>query len=223
MLNPMKWVIALTAVLAIGSTQAMAGVTVLTFEGLKNLESVDNYYNGGLGGDGSGPGSNYGISFSSNSLALISDTVGGTGNFDASALPSPSTGLFFLSGGAATMNVAAGFDTGFSFYYSAINVAGSIKGYDGLNATGNVLATLTLPTTPSIPGGRFQPLVPIGVAFAGTAMSVDFGGSANQIVFDNITLGTDNPAVPEPSALVLGAIGLVSLVGFNRRRRGRAA
>lgn len=219
MMNGIKWSIALAAVLALGAPQAQASVTVLTFEGLTNLESVDNFYNGGLGGSGSGPGTNYGVSFSSNSLALISDTAGGTGNFDANQLPSPSTALFFLSGGAATMNVAAGFDTGFSFYYAAINYSGSIKVYDGLNATGNVLATLTLPVTPSVPYPRFQPLVPIGVTFAGVAKSVDFGGTQNQVIFDDITLGSDIPGtVPEPSALVLGAIGLAGLVGLGRRR-----
>jgi hypothetical protein len=223
-MNRIKLSFALTALLALGSTQAKASVTVLTFEGLQNLESVNDFYNGGLGGNGSGPGTNYGVTFSSNSLALISDQAGGNGNFDADQLPSPVTGLFFLSGGAATMNVAAGFDTGFSFYYSAINFSGAITVYDGLNGTGNVLATLNLPVTPADPAGRFQPFAPIGVTFAGTARSVDFGGTVNQIVFDNITLGSGTPGtVPEPSTLVLGAIGLAGLVGLSRRRRACAA
>jgi hypothetical protein len=210
--------------LALGSTQAKAGVTVLTFEGLQNNEAVNEFYNGGLGGNGSGPGANYGISFSSNSLALISKQAGGTGNFDADQLPSPVTALYFLSGGAATMNVAAGFDTGFSFYYSAINFSGEIKVYDGLDGTGNVLATLNLPVTPSPDYPLYQPLVAIGVTFDGVAKSVDFGGTVNQILFDDITLGSGTPGtVPEPSALVLGAVGLVGLVGLSRRRRACAA
>ena len=46
-----------------------AGGTTLTFEGLKNYEEVENYYNGGKGSKGSGPGTNYGVTFSSNALA----------------------------------------------------------------------------------------------------------------------------------------------------------
>jgi uncharacterized protein YhjY with autotransporter beta-barrel domain len=92
------------------------------------------------------------------------------------------------------MNVPAGFDTGFSFFYSAVNSPGSVSVYSGLDAGGTLLTTLVLPLTPNNgapdPSGNFSPLVPIGVTFAGTAMSVDFGGSANQIVFDEITLGS---------------------------------
>ena len=47
---------------------------VLTFEGLKNHEPVADYYDGGKGGLGTGPGPNYGITFSSNALALIRET-----------------------------------------------------------------------------------------------------------------------------------------------------
>lgn len=182
---------ALTAFGFLGSASAV----VLTFEGLGNQESVGSFYNGGLGGSGSGPGDNLGVEFSSNALAIIdSDAPGGSGSFGGE--PSPSTILFFLSGGAATLNYAAGFDTGFSFYYAAVNNPGFINVFDGLNATGNLLATLLLPVTPQDggdPTGAFSPFVPIGVNFLGVAKSVDFGGSANQIGFDNITFGSATP------------------------------
>jgi hypothetical protein len=65
-----------------GAMPAFAQSTVtLTFEGLGNFEPVSQFYNGGTGGNGSGPGTNYGISFSPNSLALIDSDAGGTGNF----------------------------------------------------------------------------------------------------------------------------------------------
>jgi hypothetical protein len=48
-----------------------AGVEVLTFEGLQNLEPVGSFFSEGTGGNGSGPGPDFGISFSSNALALI--------------------------------------------------------------------------------------------------------------------------------------------------------
>ncbi|MEJ7714148.1 MAG: hypothetical protein WKF84_30970 [Pyrinomonadaceae bacterium] len=79
---------------------------MLTFEGVSDLAPIGDFYNGGAGG-------NLGISFSSNALAVIDEDAGGSGNFGGE--PSPSTALFFLEGGAATMNVSAGFDTGFSF------------------------------------------------------------------------------------------------------------
>jgi len=88
----------------------------LTFEGVGNLASVNDFYNGGTDSAGhSGP--NYGINFSSNSLGLIDSSAGGSGNTGND--PSGVTNLVFLDGSAATMNVAAGFDTGFSFYYAA--------------------------------------------------------------------------------------------------------
>jgi PEP-CTERM motif len=197
-----------------------ASVITLTFEGLGNLESVDNYYDGGLGGSGSGPGPNDGITFSSNSLSLIEDNHGGTGNEGGE--PAGDTALFFLSGGADTMNVAGGFTTGFSFFYSAPFDAGSITVYSGLNGAGTVLATLALPLTedagggcPDNPGANFCPFVPIGVSFSGTAESVNFGGSANQIVFDNITIGSPvaGGAAPEPASvfLLLSGIGAIGL------------
>ncbi len=215
------------------------GTIMLDFEGLGNQEAVLEFYNGGTGGNGSGPGTNFGISFSPNSLAIIDADAGGTGNFGGE--PSPDTILFFLTGGAggtaATMNVPAGFEVGFSFYYSAINNPGIVRVYDGLNATGNVLATLNLPLTPANgapdPTGNFSPLVPIGVTFTGVARSVDFGGTVNQVGFDNITLGSGTPiggpGGPEPrpyvpvpsgslsSVLILSILlGLVALVAIRR-------
>ena len=180
----------------------------LTFEGLADFETVSQFYNGGTGGNGSGPGTNYGVSFSSNSLALIDSDAGGGGNFGGE--PSPDTVMFFLSG-TAVMNVNAGFTTGFSFYYAAVNVPAMVTVYDGPNATGNVLATLALPMTPNNgapdPTGGFSPLLPIGIAFSGTARSVDFGGSVNQVVFDNITLGASTPGGGEPPATTCASEG----------------
>ena len=176
-----------------GQTQPPGGQVVLTFEGLGDGEAVNNFYNGGSGGAGSVGGTNFGISFGANALAVRDQDAGGTGNFGNE--PSPDTVLFFLSG-SAVMNVPAGFQTGFSFYYSAINAPGEIVVYDGLNATGNVLSRITLPTTAQgvgDPTGDFSPFVPFGVTFPQTARSVDFAGTANRIGFDNITLGNSVP------------------------------
>jgi hypothetical protein len=223
----MRKVFLLSAIiLCIAAVQAFAsGPVVLTFEGLGNHESINDYYNGGLGSTGSGPGPNYGITFTSDSLAIISGASGGDGNF--SGAPSGVTIAFFLDGAGDTMNVAAGFDTGFSFFYSAIAFPGTVTVWDGLNGTGSLLATINLPVTPSggapeCTYGAYCPWVPIGVAFAGTAHSVVFSGTANYIGFDDITLGSDKPGgdqVPEPATMALLGTGLVGVAGKLRKKK----
>lgn len=212
-----------------------ADIVVLDFEGLDDAESVDEFYNGGVGGDGSGPGADYGIRFSTNSLALIDSDAGGGGNFGGE--PSPSTVLFFTQGVAATMNVPAGFSNGFSFYYSAINTPGFIVVYDGLDGSGNELARLDLPLTPNTgapdPTGAYSPFVPIGISFTGVARSIDFGGSVARVGFDNITLGASTPGgggtpaeiapVPIGDARAIGLLAALLAMGagitFWRRSR----
>ena len=228
----MKTALKMVVLSSVLGVMAQASTIALTFEGLRNGEEVLNYYNGGFGSDGSGPGPNYGITFNSDAQAFTQDEVGGSGN--ESGLPSPVTSLIFLNGSAATMNVPAGFTTGFSFYYSAIADPGTINVWSGLNDTGTLLATLTLPVTPSEVGSNpqctmadepFCPFFPFGVSFSGTAMSVDFGGTVNEIAFDNITLGSSVPVgnAPEPITFGLTAVGcalLMVIYKLNRRSDG---
>jgi len=173
---------------------AQSTTYTLTFEGLQDNEPILNYYNGGLGGNGSGPGPNYGIVFGSGALAIISTLDGGSGNFEFN--PSGDTIAYFLSGGGLVMNVPAGFTTGFSFYYAAVQQPGTVTVYDGANASGNILATVTLPVNGSMCQGSNEPYScwsPIGVSFSGVAQSVNFGGADNGIGFDNITIGSQTP------------------------------
>ena len=216
-----KFLVAAT-ILAGAASATNAAVVVLTFEGIGNQASINDFYNGGTDSVGNS-GTNYGINFSSASLGLIDADAGGGGNFANE--PSADTIAFFLSGSAATMNVAAGFTTGFSFFYSAFQDA-FVTVYDGLNGTGNVLATLSLLTNfnnggcVGDPNGQACHWDPVGVSFLGTAMSVDFGGVANQAGFDNITLGAATPGgVPEPAswAMLIAGFGLVGAAARRRR------
>ena len=190
-------VVLLSAVFAV---PAMASQVVLTFEGVGDQLPVGGFYTG------------QGITFSANALGIIDQDAGGSGNFGGE--PSPSTCLFWLTGASSVMDVANGFQNYFGVWYTAINNPGSVTLYDGTGATGNALGTLNLPVTPSDggdPTGAFSPFYYVDLTFSGTCYSVDFGGTENQIGFDNVTLG----AVPEPaSALMLGASGLLL-----RRRR----
>ncbi|NET72421.1 MAG: PEP-CTERM sorting domain-containing protein [Sphaerospermopsis sp. SIO1G2] len=203
---------AVMALTTVGMNQAEASTIVLDFEGVGNLNPVGDFYN-----------DDYGITFSPNTLGLVDSDAGGSGNFGGE--PSGDTGAFFLGGGAAVMNVANGFTDGFSFFYSSPFIPGFVNVYDGLNGTGNLLTSLSLPLTPRNgapdPTGVFSPFLPFGASFSGVAKSVDFGGAANAIVFDNITLGSATPVVvPEPASLI-GILG-VSAFGVTTLRKRKA-
>lgn len=220
----MKVAFALASTLLVAAALPASAQT-LNFEGLNGngQELILDYYNGGTGSLGSTGGPNYGITFSNNAIAC-SGQPGGSCN--SAAIPGDGNLLFFLSGSASTMNVAGGFDTGFSFFYSAVNNPAFINVYSGLDGTGTLLATLNLALTPNgtgIPGcsgTNFCPYSAAGVSFSGTALSVDFGGAANQVAFAQITLNSVTPGtgpVPEPATWAM-MIGGFALVGASMRR-----
>ena len=222
-------ILAAAAVLACATGSANALVVTLNFEGINSTYPsgyafVQNFYNGGVSSDGTS-GTNYGISFTPNAQAIClnSLTVRCSNTSRGGLAPgSDKGGLFFLSGSETFMNVTGGFDTGFAFNYSAANQVGSVSAYDGLNGTGNLLATLALPINGgSCPGygAGFCPFKAAGVAFAGTALSISFAGAANQIVFDDVTFGSITPGIPEPSTYAMFGIGLLGLAIAARRKQ----
>ena len=196
------------ASLAAVMAPALAAPVVLNFEGIADLSPVGNFYAG------------VGVTFSPATLALIDADAGGSGNFANE--PSASTVMFFLDASNAILTYAAGFTTGFSFFYSS-STAATVTVYDGLNGTGNVLGSLGLTAQgfdncSGDPTGQFCNWTAVGVAFSGIAKSIDFGGTANQTGFDDITFGSVTPGVPEPSTYAMLALGLAG-IGFVARRR----
>jgi hypothetical protein len=210
---------------------ANASVIVMDFAGLNGNaeELVQEFYNGGTGSLGS-TGPNYGVSFTGTALSC-SGQPGGTCN-SAQIPGGPGANLMFYLDGVAIMNVANGFSNGFAFGYSAVNQPATVNIWSGVDASGDLLATLNLAMTPNgagdpaCSGAGFCPYTAIGVSFAGIAKSVDFGGSTNQVAFGDVTLGSTTmggPAVsaaPEPStwALMLLAIGGLGVVLRAQRR-----
>ena len=207
-----KTLLAAVAVAALSlSVQAQAAPIVLTFEGIGDHNPVGNFY------------ASQGVVFSSDTLALVDQDAGGSGNIANE--PSGSTVMFFLNSNNAILDFATGFTTGFSFFYSSAFQA-SVSVWDGLNGTGNQLGTLNLDAQHDSncsgdPNGQYCNWTPVGVNFNGTAKSINFGGTANFVVFDDITFGSATPGVvPEPGtwALMIGGFGMAGAALRSRRR-----
>jgi hypothetical protein len=188
--------------------------------------AIENYYNGGADFNGA-VGPNYGISFSPSALSLAEypNPISNTG-----LEPGGGNALIFLSQNNAFMNVAAGFTGGFSFYYAAPYDPGSVTVWSGLNGTGTLLATLNLGLTPPGPTPNFGSggWVPEGVSFSGTAESVDWGGTANEITFADVTLGSGTPiisnAVPDNTGAGIYSLAALGLAGaaYVSRKQAKA-
>jgi hypothetical protein len=218
--NNMKKIFLLsTLILVLLFATSAQAATVLTFEGLKDLEAINDYYNGGLGGSGSGPGPKYGITFSTESLTLISTTAGGHGNFTGA--PSMPTVAFFFKDAVEIINVAGGFTDEISLYYSCQQGhSGAVKVYEGSGGTGSLLASSKLSETMPTFSKIYNVWDYIAIDFKGTAHSAIFEGTANFIGFDDITLGFELPpaGAPIPNTLVLLGTGLITLAGIRLRR-----
>lgn len=142
--------------------------------------------------NGSNPGSFYtGIEFQTNVSVLKDSDAGGTGNFANE--PSPSSVMFFGSGSSCTMNVADGFTEYITFWFSTIFSTGQVRVYSGLNATGSLLGSFDCDALGAVgsgdPTGDFVKWEQGFVEFAGTALSVVFAGTANEICFDDVEIG----------------------------------
>ena len=217
--------IALSAAVDAGS--AKAAFVNLNYEGIGSMAAINNFYNGGTDslGNSGGTALNYGVTFSPSALGLVDFDAGGSGNFANE--PSPNTVMFFL-GAQPYMNYGAGF-TQFSTYYSTNQPGASLDFYTGLNGTGTILGSLSLPV--NAPGSPQCTGDPNGfpyckwdlasVVLSGSAQSVLFVGSADQVGYDNTQFNPqDDPAkaaVPGPLPL----IGVAAAFGYSRKLKRR--
>lgn len=213
----------ISGVLGLEVSPARADVVSLNFEDIgagypfsSSTTNILEFYNGGTSSVGT-TGTNYGVSFGSNALAICLNSLAVyCSNTSRGGLGDPTSqegALFFLAGSETYLNFPAGFKDGFSFNYVSLNYNGSVDVHEGLNGTGTILATLNLtPNASPCPGysAGFCPFSPKGVTFAGTAKSIGFGGIANQIVFDDVTFGSDIPG-PGPDKEVPSPLAIASL------------
>jgi hypothetical protein len=220
------------------ASPAAATVTI-NFEniatyGINSGIAVQNFYNGGTASNGAS-GTNLGVSFASNAVTLCLNTLGTTCSVASrGGLGDPTsafTAMFLAPGGPTTTSLtdATGFTSGISFFYVSPVDPGSVQIFDGLNGTGNLLASSALAINGSacsagapFNAGQYCPFSQFSLPFNGTGKSIVFGGTPGTIVFDDITLGV---GLPEPAtwAMMLLGFGVLGMSLRASRRRRTAA
>ncbi len=227
---------------ALVSAMAFAGVTSATtvtmdFDGLNGSgEWAANYYDGGCGSSYSGGsvtcgGPDYGVDWSANAVAFAQPSLVARYLGVANA-PSGDNVLgidknIFRQPPGMVMNVAAGFDTSLSFWYTTAALQSDIfvTVYDGVDGTGSILTTLNLDSTPGycVAGFQFSCWDPLTVNFDGTAHSVRFYttfSNPRQFLLDSVSFDKAAVPVPEPAAIGIFGLGalLIGLFAGLRRR-----
>lgn len=206
------------------STAASATVITLDFEGIGSGADIDQFYNGGTDSAGNS-GTDYGISFT-DAIACVDADVGG--NCNSANEPSGEAGMIFLNNNSAVLDLASGFDTGFSFYYSSNSSSATVSVWSELGATGSLLGSITfgnnLGNCSGDPSGNYCNWDIGSISFAGIAKSIDFGGTANFIIYDDVTFGSTTPGdisvpVPTPPTMALFALALFGTVVRSRKRQ----
>jgi hypothetical protein len=203
-------VISVLAAGLLSAAPAFSAQVTLDFEGATGFSSLDGFYNGGTDTNGAA-GTNYGISFGLDALAIANDALGPY----YSNAPTPGA-VMSAVGPDAALNSSAGFTGQTSFYYSS-TASTSVSVYSGLNGEGTLLGTVALAANANTGCADtafcFWDLASLN--FAGVAHSIEFGSTAGLAGFDNVTVAP----VPLPAAawLLVSALGGVGT--WARRKR----
>ena len=191
---------ALVLCAAVPAFAATVPVT-LDFESATSFASIDTLY------------APQGIVFTGDALGL--DNNDGLGPYFSNA---PSGNVAMTAVGAdATMNVAAGFEGAFGFFYSSSAlIADGVQVWSGLDGTGSLLASFDLAANAQ--GGGCSDTAycnfnNLSTMLAGVGRSVTFGNAAFEVVFDNVSVSV----IPEPGTALLLALGLAGLLATRRR------
>lgn len=176
--------------------------------------AILGYYNDDPGYQRAGRQS-WNTTFSSNANAIRSEEAGGPGNFPTAKSGSYAVGT--IGAPSFEFAVSAGrVITGLSFWYNAdgSGVNPAVTVYSG----GNSLFALGLDVACS--GGfcgwtNFE--VPSASLAGKQVTRVQFSGTPNTLVFDDISVNA--VPIPEPSTYALMALGLATIGSIRRRRR----
>jgi hypothetical protein len=165
----------------------------LSFNELQFGEDVLEYYNGGFGGAGSGPGPALGISFTPGLIAVEGDVY-----FD------PDGKAAELDAPEVIMNISGGFSGLVQFYVLGGPI--DVAFYDELDGLGNVVGTMSSPGSDVV--NETLPEFHSAVFSGTTRIDQLLGGPPGGPLL-----------LPEPSTLLLLATG-IGLVCIRLRRKG---
>lgn len=188
----MKLCVLVPAALLMFALQSLG--TTISFNELQTGEDVLDYYNGGFGSLGTGPGPSYDVTFSPGWIVSPPDVYG---------LP---TGKSASLSGVATMNVSAGWFGPTSFYYSGSGLV--VDFYSLENGAGTLVGSLNLPgETFFYPAGQDLPLFRSAVFYPVAPTRID-------------ALTNGFLVIAEPSALKLFLFGItvISLAALYWKR-----
>jgi hypothetical protein len=205
----------LLAATVLAAAGPVSAVTFIDFEGLPDLTPITTAYAG------------VGVVFSPSAYAVVDGDNGGSGDFANE--PSPNTAMAFIDA-AAVLTVAAGFDTGFSFWYASPSSSAHVSLLDANNKSVGEADLPALGAGVGDPtGGDYGKWATVGIALtcAGQpgckAYSVVFGGQPLRVFYDNVTFGSLTPGpgtpspIPEPSTWALLGLGLTGVLAKKRR------
>lgn len=199
----------LFAVALFASTPAFASASGFLVDFEKTWDytngDVNDYYNGGSAADGSMGGANLGVSFVN--VSGLSNDADFT--YYSSA---PSAQGTAYAHDTAYINVAAGVNSGLSFFYSSpVAVIGAVKAYSGLNGTGTLLGSFDLAANDV---GAYNTWTQATFLFNGSAQSFDLTSAGTNFVgLDNVS------SVPVPAAFWLLGSGLAMVGAIGRRSK----